>query len=46
LRRFKGIATAYLTHYLTHYLGWFRALDRNTQTGAHSAQWLTLAVRA
>jgi len=42
LRRFKGIATSYLTHYL----GWFRALDRNAQTGAQPAQLLALAVRA
>ncbi len=42
LRRFKGIATSYLPSYL----GWFRALDRNAQTGTKPALLLALAVRA
>lgn len=41
LARFRGVATSYLTHYL----GWFRALDRNRQTGANAASLLALAIR-
>jgi hypothetical protein len=40
MRRFKGVATSYLPNYL----GWFRALDRNTRSGAKPASLLTLAV--
>lgn len=42
MRRFKGVATSYLPSYL----GWFRALDRNAQTGAKPSDLLTLAIRA
>lgn len=38
--RFHGVATSYLHHYL----GWFRALDRNTQSGAPTASLLALAI--
>ena len=38
--RFKGVATSYLENYL----GWFRALDRNAQTGAKPASFLNIAV--
>nr|MBP7523096.1 IS1595 family transposase [Leptothrix sp. (in: b-proteobacteria)] len=30
--------------YLENYLGWFRALDRNAQTGAKPASFLNIAV--
>lgn len=40
--RFKGVATSYLENYL----GWFRALDRNAQTGAKPASFLKIAVGA
>lgn len=40
MARFKGIATSYLPNYL----GWFRALDRNAQTGARAASLLLLAM--
>ena len=40
MRRFNGVATAYLPNYL----GWFRALDRNAQSGAKPASLLALAV--
>ena len=40
MRRFKGVATSYLPNYL----GWFRALDRNAQSGATPASLLALAV--
>lgn len=40
LRRFNGAATSYLPNYL----GWFRALDRNAQSGAKSASILALAI--
>ncbi|CAM3735953.1 IS1595 family transposase [Roseateles saccharophilus] len=39
MRRFNGVATSNLQNYL----GWFRALDRNAQTGAKSASFLDLA---
>ncbi len=42
MHRFKGIATSYLPNYL----GWFRALDRNAQTGAKPAALLALAIAA
>lgn len=42
MRRFKGVATSYLPNYL----GWFRALDRNAQSGATPASLLALAVGA
>jgi transposase-like protein len=42
MRRFKGIST----FYLPNYLGWFRALDRNAQTGAKPAALLALAIAA
>lgn len=42
MRRFKGVATSYLPNYL----GWFRALDRNAQSGAKPASLLALAVGA
>ena len=38
--RFNGVATSYLPNYL----GWFRALDRNAQSGAKPASLLALAV--
>lgn len=38
--RFHGVATSYLENYL----GWFRALDRNAQTGAPAASLLALAI--
>lgn len=38
--RFKGVATSYLPNYL----GWFRALDRNAQSGARFPALLTLAI--
>jgi transposase-like protein len=40
MRRFNGVATSYLPNYL----GWFRALDRNAQSGAKPASLLALAV--
>ncbi len=40
--RFHGVATSYLDNYL----GWFRALDRNAQSGAPPASLLALAVGA
>jgi len=40
--RFHGVATSYLEHYL----GWFRALDRNAQSGAPPASLLALAIGA
>lgn len=40
MRRFNGVATSYLTNYL----GWFRALDRNAQSGAKTSSLLALAV--
>ena len=42
MRRFKGVATSYLPNYL----GWFRALDRNAQSGAKPASLLALAIGA
>ena len=42
MRRFNGVATSYLPNYL----GWFRALDRNAQSGAKPASLLALAVGA
>lgn len=40
--RFHGVATSYLPNYL----GWFRALDRNAQTGAPPTSLLSLAIAA
>jgi len=40
MTRFKGVATSYLPNYL----GWFRALDRNAQSGASAASLLALAM--
>lgn len=40
--RFKGVATSYLPSYL----GWFRALDRNAQSGAKADALLALAISA
>ncbi|GAB3390195.1 IS1595 family transposase [Lysobacter fragariae] len=40
MARFKGVATSYLPNYL----GWFRALDRNAQSGAKAASLLALAI--
>lgn len=40
MRRFNGVATAYLGNYL----GWFRALDRSAKSGLQPAQLLALAV--
>ena len=40
MRRFNGVATSYLTNYL----GWFRALDRNAQSGAKTTSLLALAI--
>jgi hypothetical protein len=40
MARFHGVATSYLSNYL----GWFRALDRNTQTGAQFPALVALAV--
>ncbi len=40
--RFHGVATSYLENYL----GWFRALDRNAQTGAPPPSLLALAIAA
>lgn len=42
MARFKGVATSYLPNYL----GWFRALDRNTQSGAKATSLLALAISA
>ncbi|MGH8805745.1 MAG: IS1595 family transposase [Polaromonas sp.] len=42
MARFKGVATSYLPNYL----GWFRALDRNAQSGAKAASLLALAISA
>jgi transposase-like protein len=42
LQRFKGVATSYLPNYL----GWFRALDRNIQSGAKPIALLALAIGA
>lgn len=40
IARFRGVATAYLPNYL----GWFRALERNAQSGAGPASLLRLAM--
>lgn len=40
IARFRGVATSYLPNYL----GWFRALERNAQTGAGPASFLRLAM--
>ncbi|WP_147654212.1 IS1595 family transposase [Vulcaniibacterium gelatinicum] len=40
IARFRGVATSYLPNYL----GWFRALERNAQTGAGAASLLRLAM--
>ena len=40
MTRFKGVATSYLPNSL----GWFRALDRNAQSGASAASLLALAM--
>lgn len=40
MRRFHGVATSYLENDL----GWFRALDRNAQSGAKSLSFLALAL--
>lgn len=40
MARFKGVATSNLPNYL----GWFRALDRNAQSGAKAASLLALAI--
>jgi hypothetical protein len=40
IARFHGVATSYLPNYL----GWFRALERNAQTGAGAAALLRLAM--
>jgi hypothetical protein len=40
--RFHGLATPYLSNCL----GWFRALDRNAQTGTQPAARLALAISA
>ena len=42
MKRFKGVATSCLPNDP----GWFRALDRNVQTGAKPASLLALAVAA
>ena len=42
MRRFHGVATSYLENYL----GWFRALDRNAQSGAQPPSLLALAIGA
>lgn len=42
MAHFKGVATSYLPNYL----GWFRALDRNAQSGAKAASLLALAISA
>ena len=42
MHRFNGVATSYLPNYL----GWFRALDRNAQSGAKPMALLALAVGA
>ncbi len=42
MARFKGVATSYLPNYL----GWFRALDRNAQSGANVTSLLALAISA
>lgn len=42
MRRFNGVATSYLANYL----GWFRALDRFSQTGPKPATLLALAIGA
>lgn len=42
LRRFNGVATAYLENYL----GWFRLMERTTRTPAQPARMLSLAIRA
>lgn len=42
LARFRGVATSYLGNYL----GWFRALDRDRQTGANATALLALAISA
>lgn len=42
MARFKGVATSNLPNYL----GWFRALDRNVQSGAKAASLLALAISA
>jgi hypothetical protein len=40
--RFHGVATSYLENDL----GWFRALDRNAQTGTPPASLMALAIAA
>ncbi|MCZ8064208.1 MAG: IS1595 family transposase, partial [Silanimonas sp.] len=40
IARFHGVATSYLPNYL----GWFRALERNAQTGTGAAALLRLAM--
>ena len=42
MARFKGVATSYLLNYLR----WFRALDRNAQSGAKAASLLAVAISA
>lgn len=42
LRRFNGVASSYLHHYL----GWFRTLDRFSQTPLKPATFLALAIGA
>ena len=42
LRRFNGVATAYLENYL----GWIRHMERTTRTPAQPARMLSLAIRA
>ena len=42
MRRFNGVATAYLENYL----GWFRALDRTPRSPRQPSQLLTLAIGA
>jgi hypothetical protein len=42
LQRFRSVAT----FYLLNYLGWYRALDRNTRTGAQTESLLALAIAA
>ena len=42
MMRFRGVAISYLPNDL----GWFRALDRNAQTGAQPTSLLALAIGA
>ena len=42
MARFKGVATSCLPNHL----GWFRALDRNAQSGAKAPSLLALAISA